>query len=191
MAGLAVLCAYVAFQGVQQERAIEWGENYARLAGLKDATVGAQPRPVSPLNWMVIVRSGEAVHYSFVNLARREALTLGSEPGFMRRLDVIYLPLDQARWVYGTRYGATDAERTVAREGWDRPEFGFFRWFAAEPMLLRVDRSGPETCAWFEDLRFFTPGRPGWPFRFGQCRDADGRWRTYQLLGENTHLPVR
>src|SRR5262249_58193310 len=48
MAGLAVLCAYVAFQGVQQERAIGWGANYARLAGLKDATVEAQARPLSP-----------------------------------------------------------------------------------------------------------------------------------------------
>src|SRR5688572_6953727 len=37
IAGLAVLCGYVAFQGVQQQRAIEWGEQYARAAGLQQA----------------------------------------------------------------------------------------------------------------------------------------------------------
>ena len=30
VAGLAALCGYIAFQGVQQQRAIEWGEAYAR-----------------------------------------------------------------------------------------------------------------------------------------------------------------
>src|SRR5687768_6836843 len=30
IAGLAALCGYVAFQGIQRDRAIEWGETYAR-----------------------------------------------------------------------------------------------------------------------------------------------------------------
>jgi inner membrane protein len=189
IAGIAALCGYVAFQEVQQQKAIEWGEAYARSAGLKEATVGAQARPVSPFNWMVIVRSGEEVRYSFVNLVRREPLSVGPGDGFFRRLDAIYLPLAQAQWVYGSRFGTSDDERAIAREAWARPELGFFRWFASEPMLVKVDTGSP-VCAWFADLRFFTPGRPGWPFRFGQCRDADGRWQTYQLLGENTRSPL-
>jgi inner membrane protein len=190
MAALAVLCGYVAFQEVQQQRAIEWGEAYARSAGLKEATVTAQARPVSPFNWMVIVRSGEEVRYSLVNLRRREPLALKPDSGFFQRLDAVYLPLTLAKWVRDSRFGISEADRAIARAAWERPEFGYFRWFASEPVLLRVDRGNPSSCAWFQDLRFFTPGRPGWPFRFGMCRDADGGWRSYQLLGENIRRPV-
>ena len=190
IAGLAVLCGYIAFQGVEHERAIKWGEAYARSAGLKQAEVTALPRPVSPFNWMVIVRSGEEVRYSFVNLVRREPLPLGPESDFIRRLDAIYLPLSQAQWVFGTRFGASESERAVARQAWSHPKLAFFRWFADEPMLLRVDAGNPSACAWFQDLRFFTPGRDMWPFRYGMCREAGGEWRRYQLLGENTKQPV-
>ncbi|HKU72198.1 MAG TPA: metal-dependent hydrolase, partial [Burkholderiales bacterium] len=190
IAGLAVLCGYVAFQEVQQENAIDWGEAYARSAGMKDAVVTAQARPVSPFNWMVIVRSGETIRYSLVNLVRREPLTVAPESGFFRRLDAVYLPLALAKWVHGSRFGTSEADRAIARAAWERPEFGFFRWFAAEPLLFRVDRGNPSSCAWFADLRFFTPGRAGWPFQFGMCRDADGGWRSYQLLGENIRRPV-
>ena len=190
IAGLAVLCGYIAFQGLQQHRAIEWGEAYAHSAGLKQAQITAEPRPVSPFNWLVIVRSGEEVRYSFVNLVRRETLTLGPDPGLLRRFDAIHLPRSQAQWVFGSRFGTSETDRAIARAAWSRPEFAFFRWFAKEPMLLRVDAGNPSACAWFEDLRFFTPGRPGWPFRFGMCRNADGGWRAYQLLGENTRQPV-
>ena len=190
IAGLAVLCGYIAFQGVEHQRAIEWGEAYARSVGLKQAEVTALPRPVSPFNWMVIVRSGEEVRYSFVNRVRRESLPLGPESGFIRRLDAIYLPLSQAQWVFGTRFGASESERAIAREAWSHPKLAFFRWFADEPMLLRVDAGNPSTCAWFQDLRFFTPGRNAWPFRYGMCRETGGEWRLYQLLGENTKQPV-
>jgi inner membrane protein len=190
IAGLAALCGYVAFQGVLQQRAIEWGEIYARTSGLKQAEVTAQPRPVSPFNWMVIVRSGEAVRYSFVNLIRREPLRPAPDAGFIARLDAAYLPLAQARWVFGSRFGTSEAERAIARDAWSQPQFEFFRWFAEEPMLLRVDAGNPSTCAWFQDLRFFTPGRNAWPFRYGMCRESGGEWRTYRLSNENTRLPV-
>jgi len=186
IAGLAVLCAYIAFQGLEQHRAIEWGEAYAKSAGLKQAVVGAQPRPVSPFNWLVIVRSGEEVRYSFVNLARREALAPGPDSGFLTRLDAAHLPLKQAQWVFGSRFGTSQSDRAMARAAWAHPKLAFYRWFAREPMLLRVDSGNPSSCAWFEDLRFFTPGRGAWPFRFGMCREGGGEWRLYQLLGENT-----
>lgn len=174
IAGLAALCGYVAFQGLQQQRAIEWGEAYALSSGLKQAQVTAQPRPVSPFNWMVIVHSGEDVRYSFVNLVRREPLQISADAGFIRRLDAAYLPLVQAQWVHGTRYGTSEAERAIAREAWSQPQFEFYRWFADEPVLLRVDAGNPSSCAWFQDLRFFTPGRDAWPFRYGMCRENGG-----------------
>jgi len=191
IAGLAVLCGYIAFQGLQQQRAIEWGEQYARSAGLQQAVVSAQPRPVSPYNWLVIVRSGEDVRYTFVNLARREPLAAGPDAGFIRRLDSAYLPLARAQWVFGTRYGSSDAERAVAREVWEQPQFAFYRWFAEEPMFLRVDAGNPSTCAWFQDLRFLTPGRRTWPFRYGLCREGGGAWQPYQLDGRDARLPLR
>ena len=190
IAGLAALSGYVAFQGVLQQRAIEWGDAYAAASGLRQAAVTVQPRPVSPYNWLVIVRNGEEVRYSFVNLLRREPLPLAPDAGFIARLDAPYLPLAQAQWVFGSRFGTSEAERAVAREAWSLPQLAFFRWFAEEPLLLRVDAGNPSTCAWFQDLRFFTPGRNTWPFRYGMCRESGGEWRTYRMLGENTKTPI-
>ena len=191
VAGCVVLCIYVAFQFVQQQRAIDWGEAYARSAGLTQATVTAQPRPVSPFNWMVIVRSGDDVRYSFVNLVRREALQPAPDDGFIRRLDAAYLPLAQAQWVRASHFGTTDTEREFARAAWQQPQFEFFRWFAEEPVLLRIDAGNPAACAWFQDLRFFTPGRNTWPFRYGMCRSEAGRWDVFELTGDTTRRAVR
>ena len=192
IAGLAVLCCYVAFQAVQQQRAIEWGQEYARGAGLDRAEVTALPRPVSPFNWLVIARSGEQVRYSFVNLARSRSVEIAPDAGWIVRLDAVHLPLAQAQWVFGSRFGSTDAERAVAREAWSLPQFEFFRWFAEEPVLLRVDAGNPSRCAWFQDLRFFTPGRNEWPFRYGMCREGDGPWKLFQLNSQDVPvaLPV-
>lgn len=191
IAGLAVLCGYIAFQGVLQQRAVEWGEAYARDSGLKQAEVTAQPRPVSPFNWMVIVRSGEEARYSFINLVRREPLRPAPDAGYITRLDAAYLPLSQTQWVRTTRFGSSAAERTAAREAWSQPQFAFYRWFAEEPVLLRVDSGNPSTCAWFQDLRFFTPGRDTWPFRYGMCREEGGPWRLFRLDGGDVRVPIR
>jgi inner membrane protein len=189
VAGLALLCGYVAFQWTLQQHAVEWGQAQARAAGLAQAAVTAQPRPVSPFNWMVIARQGEAVRYTFVNLVRKEPLAAGPGSGFIRRLDAAYLPLAQAQWVHASRFGTTEAERALAREAWSQPGFGFFRWFADEPVLLRVDRGNPSTCVWFQDLRFFSPGRDAWPFRYGMCREEGGPWWLHLLEGD-TRLAV-
>lgn len=191
IAGLAALCGYVAFQGVLQQRAVEWGEAYAKASGLGRAEVTAQPRPVSPFNWMVVVRKGDEARYSFINLVRREPLRLAPDAGYIARLDAAYLPRAQAQWVHATRFGASDAERAMAREAWSQPQFAFFRWFAEEPVLLRVDSGNPSTCAWFQDLRFFTAGRDTWPFRYGMCREGNGPWELYRLDGDSMRVPVR
>jgi inner membrane protein len=190
IAGLAALCGYIAFQGLQQQRAIEWGAAYAKEAGLAQAAVTVQPRPVSPFNWMVIVRNGEDVRYSLVNLARREPLPVPPDAGFVRRLDAVYLPLGLAKWVHASRFGTSEGERAVAREAWAQPQLEFFRWFAEEPVLLRVEAGNRSTCAWFQDLRFFTPGRSTWPFRYGMCREGAGPWRLFLLVGEQP-APIR
>lgn len=189
LAGLAVLCGYVAYQGVLQQRAIDWGEAYAKASGLAGAEVTAQPRPVSPYNWMVVVRDGEDLRYSLVNLVRREPRKLAPDAGLIARLDAPYLPLERAQWVRAAHFGS-DSERAIAREAWSQAQFDFFRWFAVYPVLYRVDTGNPSTCAWFEDLRFFTPGRGRMPFRFGMCREEGSPWKLYQLVGEKARLPA-
>jgi inner membrane protein len=191
IAGLAALCGYVAFQGVLQQRAVDWGEGYARESGLKQAEVTAQPRPVSSFNWLVIVNSGDDVRYSLINLVRRESRRPEADAGFIARLNAVYLPLKEAQWVHATRFGASETERAIAREVWGQPQFAFYRWFAEHPVLLRVDSGNPSTCAWFQDLRFFTPGRETWPFRYGMCRESSGPWQLFRLDGNDTRVPIR
>lgn len=188
IAGLAVLCGYVAFQYTLQQRAIDFGKQYAAGNAIGNAQVSALPRPVSPFNWMVVVESGERYHYSLVSLSRREAPPpLAPDAGFIARLAAHYLPLTLAKWETAERYG-TASQAALAREAMSQPQFAFFRWFAQYPALYRVDQGNPSTCVWFQDLRFFTPGRASWPFRYGMCREnvhGDGQWRAYELLSDN------
>jgi inner membrane protein len=185
VAGLAVLCGYVAFQVVLQQRAIDFGEAYAKARGFGDVVVTAQPRPVSPFNWTVLVAEADRYHYAHVNLIRK---SVPPEPdantGFVKRLDAAYKPLADATWVHLDRYGAPAGDAAIAREVYSHPGFRFFRWFAAYPAVLRVDTSNPGRCVWFYDLRFATPGRSGTPFRYGMCRDAAGAWSPFQLVGD-------
>ena len=186
VAGWVVLCGYVVFQFVLQQRAVNFGEQFAVTSGLRNAQVSALPRPVSPFNWMVVVDDGERFHYSLVSLSRHDApLPLAMDAGFVERLSSPYLPLDRAAWMSADRFG-TAQQTALAKEVLAQPQFAFFRWFAQYPVVYRVDTGNPATCVWFQDLRFFTPGRPNWPFRYGMCREHGGEWRPYELLGENT-----
>jgi inner membrane protein len=158
-AGAAALAAYVGFQFVQQQRAIEFATAYAQSAGLHQARVTAMPRPVSPFNWMVVVDDGEHYHYALISLARREMPSQAAAgAGFITRLAAPYLPLDQAIWVRTERYGRLP-QAALVKEVLQQPQLAFFRWFAEYPVLYRIDEGSPATCVWFQDLRFLTPGR--------------------------------
>jgi inner membrane protein len=184
VAGLLVLCGYVVFQFAQQQRAIRFGEQFAATNGLPSAKVSALPRPVSPFNWMVVVEDGERFHYSLVSLSRRELPQLAPDAGFIARLGAPYLPLERAAWVVAERYGS-GPQAALAKETLAHPRFAFFRWFSQYPVFYRMDEGNPSTCVWFRDLRFFTPGRGAWPFRYGMCRERGEDWRPYELLSEN------
>ena len=189
--GLVTLATYVGWQATLQHVAVQFGKGYAIGAGLTSARVTAQPRPVSPLHWMVFVEQGERLDYAMVRLTQGEApLPLPPDAGFIARLAAPYLPLNHAIWVTTRRYGANADDADLARMAWQQPEFGFYRWFAAYPVVYRVDRGNPDTCAWFQDLRFFTPGRPTIPVRYGLCREGEGRWRLYRPDGGSAKSPV-
>jgi inner membrane protein len=190
VAGLAVVTAYVGLQFALQQRAIAFGEDYARAQGLQHATVSALPRPVSPFNWSVIVTEETRYRYAHVNLIRR---TPPPEPsstsGFVEKLDAGYRPLRDAQWSVAERYGSRSDETALAREAFGQPGFRFFRWFAAYPMVRHVEATADTHCAWFQDLRFVNPGRSETPFLYGMCRDGAGAWLPFQLVG-NDRKPV-
>ena len=187
--GLAVLCGYVGLQWVEKQRAVAFGAAYASDMGLKGAKVSALPRPVSPFNWMVVVAEEDRYHYAFVNLHRNEAPAISSDANWVERLDAPYQPIALARWQSVARYGEGD-DRGLGEEAWQQPQFAFYRWFAAYPVVAAVERGNPSHCVWYRDLRFLTPGRHSWPFRYGMCRGESGQWRAYQYPEAGSPTPV-
>lgn len=174
VAASVLLAGYVGFQYAQREKALEFGAAYAASLGLEDALVSAQPRPVSPFNWTVFVSDARTHRFAHVNVVRREPRPPGE--GLFAQLDAPYRPLAQATWTTRSRYGREEA---LAKEAWNSPALGFFRWFADVPAFDGISEGS--TCVWFADLRFLTPGRDGMPFRFGACREGPGEpWRAYQ-----------
>jgi inner membrane protein len=173
-AALASLCAYVGFQFIQKQHALELGELFAKEKGMQGARITAHPRPPTPFNWTVFVSDDNAHRFSHINLVRTEAKRYQPGDGFIARIDSPYLPLTQAIWVTRTRYGETDQEFIC--EGWNSEPMAVYRWFADLPAFDGLSRD--PACAWFIDLRFVTPGREGTPFRYGACRDGPGApWR--------------
>jgi len=192
LAGLAALAGYVGLQAYAHGVAVDIGREYVRAQGLIHARVTAQPRPVSPFNWMVIVENGEEFRYAFVNLVRQAAPSLPApDAGLIARLDAAYMPPAQAEWRQAERFGPPSA-RTQAMDAWQAAPLGFFRWFAAYPVLHRIEHAAAARCVWFRDLRFLTPGRDTWPFQYGVCRNgSDVRWTAFQLVNDTLRLPLR
>ena len=174
VAASVVLAGYVGFQYVQQQKALDFGAEYARSLGLQKAQTTVHPRPVSPFNWTVFVTDDESHRYAHVNVARKEPRRYQPGDGFVARLDAAYMPLEQATWVARPRYGATD--QALIKEAWNSEDLAFFRWFADLPAFDGFSQGS--TCVWFTDLRFLTPGRETMPFRYRVCRERSGDpWR--------------
>ena len=184
-----VLVAYVGFQYVQKQNAINFGEQYALEQSLREVKVTAYPRPPTAFNWTVFVSDDEMHRYAHINLVRREPRHYRPGDGFIARIDSPYLPLDQAVWATKTRYGEWPVDG-VGKEAWNAQALAFFRWFADVPAFDGVTESS--TCVWFADLRFMTPGRDTMPFRFGACREtAGGSWRAFERESDEQRTPVR
>ena len=187
-AACAVLAAYVGFQWVGKQQALELGEQHARSLGIPQARVTAQPRPVSPFNWTVFVSDDETHRFAHINLTRAEPRPYRPGDGFVAKLDAPYLPPGQAIWVTRSRYGETDKD--FIREAWNSGALGFFRWFADLPAFDGLTQGS--SCAWFVDLRFLTPGRDVMPFQFGACRESPGApWRAYERVGAADRMLLR
>ncbi|MCX7960509.1 MAG: metal-dependent hydrolase [Burkholderiales bacterium] len=188
-AALAALVGYVSWQWTLKEEALEFGRRWAEARGLREASVSAYPRPVSPFNWTVIVSDAETHHFAHVNLRRTAAREPRPGDGLLARLDAAYRPLADARWERRGRYGDTDDARMLAREAAGSPALAFFRWFAEAPAADGVAEGSD--CIGFLDLRFVTPGREFVPFRFEACRERPGApWRAFRRDGAGVRVPV-
>jgi inner membrane protein len=183
----AVLAAYVGFQAVLKERALDFARDHAAQRGLAKAEVSAYPRAVSPFNWTVYV-SDELTHrYAHVNLARVEPLPPAHD--FVGRMDAAFQPLALAQWETRPRYGASAEEQALARAAWESPALAFLRWFAEKPAFDGLGTGS--TCVWFLDLRFVNPGRDWVPFQYGACREsAAAPWRAFERAAGGGRVPL-
>jgi len=180
VAALLVLAGYVGLQYANMLEAVDFGERAVREFGLGPAKqVSALPRPVSPYNWMVIIEYEDGYRYAHVNLRRSQVLEVPPDAGFIARLDSAYRPLHEARWETALRHGK-GGEVAAVRAAFESPQFEFFRWFSAYPVLHAVELGERDLCIWFHDLRFVTPGRGRLPFIYGLCAEDGGPMKPYQ-----------
>lgn len=175
-AGLALagVVGWVGVSWIGQQEAVAAGEAHARAHGLQAAEVQAIPRPGSPFNWTVTVRTGDVYRVAHLNTRRSQPLVASDDDFFVRRFSAPYQPVSSVQWERVARFGDDAATAGFAREAWERPEFAFYRWFAQAPVLERIEAGAPAAtgdarCAWFRDLRFGFPGRKDAPFRYGVC----------------------
>jgi inner membrane protein len=180
--GLLVLAAYLGVQAFLQHQAKDLGRAYVRGLALKDATVHALPQPLSPFNWLIIVKNGGRYHVARVNLA-----SSGPGPewygrlGWLGRLQAAYQPRHALAWKITLRYGTDESRRHTAVAVWGSDAFAEFRRFARFPALYHIDETGGETCVWYTDLRYVLPGLTP-PFRYGMCgRGGLANWGLYRL----------
>lgn len=183
--GLAAACAWVGVTWVGQQEALEVGRVQARALGIAAPEVQVMPRPASPFNWTVAVSDGRQWHLAHVNTRRSEPLLAEDGAHFVRRLSAPYLPVAMAPWQVLPRHAADDSPPWV-QQAWQHEAFGFYRWFAEAPALIRAEErrngsGGRERCAFWRDLRFEWPGRDSGPFRYGLCLADDGSARPYRL----------
>lgn len=185
-ASVMLVLAWIGTQYYWKQQAIEAGQSYAHSQGWHEAAISAEPRPLAPYNWTVIIREPEHYHYAHLKLNAVTQQTAPPDAGWLTRALAEFQPVQTASWKTVAKFG-NGQDGMLARDIWARPEFAFFRWFASAPALYRVDHYPQGACVWFEDLRFAAPGRES-PFRFGLCSPD---WKTYRLSGDGEATPFR
>src|SRR3990172_3214882 len=163
--GLALLAAYVGFQGLLYGRALAVGTAYTATQGIEEATVEAIPQPFSPFHWMVVVIEPGGYRLSYISLTREQIPEAPAADAFwFRRIVAAYTPVKDAVWTRIPRFGAPNTAH-VAEQAWQAEALAPYRRFALLPAVYRVDHYSERLCVWFQDLRFALPDR-SMPFRF-------------------------
>lgn len=178
---LVLLVGTIGAQLMLKERAIRVGQAYASANGWLTASVDALPQALSPFRWMVVVKNENAYSYTYLNLLHQEAVPAPiSESSWLSRFNASYPSAERAVWYKQEQFGLDRQDSQLSRQAFSHPSFAFFRWFAAYPVLYRIERVPNSQCVWFEDLRFRLPGLERPTFRFGMCSSGLGwfpaRW---------------
>lgn len=183
VASLAVLVAYVGFQGTLRTQALALGYDYAHQQSLAKSQIYALPQPFSPFNWKVVVASAEEYYVGRVNFLHKEpAAPVSPEAPLWIRMYAAYPPPGTMQWVQYRHYGTPDQEN-LARTVWHQEALHNYRNFALLPALYAIEKGADCLCVWFVDLRFILPSLTP-PFRYGGCRQKEASaWELCHLEG--------
>lgn len=178
--GIALLSVYVLAQGASEWRALEVAKLYRTNTGLGGYSVEALPQPVSPLRWKLIVSNGSEHHTAFLDLAKNASAPLPADAGMFARLAAGYRDADALEWTV-RRHLPSGPQRDFADTIWRSELLEPYRRFAAYPTFDSHEDSAQRRCAWFDDIRFGSPGSTG-PFRFGLCQSkSTAEWTLNRL----------
>jgi inner membrane protein len=169
---LAVLLAYVLFQGGLKQYALTIAQDHVQREGISAVRAAAFPQPFSPFNWKVIIETDDYYDISYVNLSGGYA-TDGDGTGFWGKVRNTYKTPEQMNWQRQRRFGDAGSEAERVEMLWYDEQLDYFRRFAELPVLYRIDQDMEKPCVWFTDLRYVLPYMTP-PFRYGLCQETRG-----------------
>jgi inner membrane protein len=175
-----------------------WAKSVAEHFGRASATtlfpqtaaprVTVYPRPLSPFNWTVLVRTPAEYQLTHVNVVSDKVIELKPDAGFINRVRSAFTPLEKATWRPVATFGDTASLAAVERV-WAHADFAFFRDFADAPAFMKAESNSFGDCVFFEDLRFRSPGRETHPFRYGMCFKPEGG-KVFRFTDDGNHTLV-
>ncbi|MEN8204801.1 MAG: metal-dependent hydrolase [Pseudomonadota bacterium] len=177
---LAVLLAYVLFQGGLKQHALSIAQDHVHRESISAVRVAAFPQPFSPFNWKIIIETDDYYDISYVNLSGGYATT-GVGMGFWDKVRNTYQTPEQMIWQRQMRFGDADPEVERVEMLWHNEQLDCFRRFAELPVLYRIDQGMENSCVWFTDLRYVLPYMTP-PFIYGLCQKTrDTIWELNRL----------
>ena len=177
---LAVLLAYVLFQGGLKQYAHSIAQDHVQREGISTIRIAVLPQPFSPFNWKIIIETNDYYDSSYVNLSGGYA-TAGNGKNLWNKVHNTYKTPDNMNWQRQKRFGDTGPEAERVEMLWHSEQLDYFRRFAEFPVLYRIDKSTGKYCVWFTDLRYVLPYMTP-PFRYGLCQEArETTWRLNRL----------
>ena len=168
--GLGILFAYIGFQAVLHQQAMEIARTQAATQHWETGAIAALPQPLSPFHWKLIVTAGERYHVAFINLWPSGSPHAAENSSWLQQLAAGYEPVATAQWRQFDRYGSP-SDAALVEEIWSHRNFEAVRHFVVYPLFIKHLREHSRFCGWFIDLRFELPGLTT-PFKFGLCQNG-------------------
>lgn len=177
---LAVLLAYVLFQGGLKQYALSIAQDHVHGEGIPAVRIAAFPQPFSPFNWKIIIETDDYYDISYVNQSGGYT-TARNATGFWDKVRNTYRTTEQVNWQRQRRFGDAGPEAERVEMLWRNEQLDYFRRFAELPVLYRIDQGMEKTCVWFTDLRYVLPYMTP-PFRYGLCQETrEAEWIVNRL----------